>query len=113
MRFFEHNFIKEGSKVSCTICQQNWSGYPRTDCPGVPVVDYDHKDEKLLTLHQLEKAHLHPLDMELPDATYRIIHQPYFQPLYDRTRARAWTPEEMEAERLALDERERKRRENE
>jgi hypothetical protein len=73
MKFTEHNFIsKEDKRVCCTICLQSWSSYPRTDCPGVPVVDYAHKAETLLTLHQLEKAHLHPVDAEQPDAAYRI-----------------------------------------
>src|SRR5579884_4181385 len=112
MQLTEHTLTKEGNKVSCTTCQQSWSSSPRTGCPGVPVVEYNSKAETLLTLHQLEKAHLHPADAEQPDAAYRTMHQPYFRPLYDRTKAVPWSPEEIEAERQALDERERKRQEN-
>ncbi len=82
MKFTAHNFIKEGKSVHCTTCKQTWSGYPKTDCPGVPVIEYDSRTATLLTLHQLEKAHLHPADEELPDAAYRTRHHPYFQPLY-------------------------------
>jgi hypothetical protein len=112
MKFTGHTLTKADGRVFCTTCKQSWAGSPRTDCPGVPVVAYDHKGETLLTLHQLEKAHLHPADAEQPDAVYRTINQPYFRPLYDWTKAIPWTAEEIEAERQALDERERKRQEN-
>jgi hypothetical protein len=112
LQLTEHTLTKEGNKVFCMTCQQSWSSSPRTGCPGVPVVEYNSKAETLLTLHQLEKAHLHPANVEQPDAAYRTIHQPYFRPLYDQTKAVPWSPEEIEAERQALDERERKRQEN-
>jgi len=112
MKFTAHNFIKEGKSIHCTTCKQTWSSYPKTDCPGVPVIEYDSKAATLLTLHQLEKAHLHPVDVETPDAAYRTRHHPYFQPLYDQTKALPWAEDDLAAEQQAIDEKHRRQEEN-
>lgn len=69
------------ARFRCTICKQEWTASPRVACPGVPVLT--ERDPHFKTMTALAKERKYPLDLEKPDAAYRILNAPYYGWLYD------------------------------
>src|SRR5258708_17869547 len=90
--------IQKGAlRFRCSICKQEWTASSRAACPGVPVLFA--RDPHFKTMTTLAKERKYPVDLERPDAAYRILNAPYYGWLYDERKcvAKPLTARQIEA----------------
>ena len=80
----QHQLIQKDGCWYCSVCRWSWKQPPRLQCPGVERFAFGEAPSYYLTVTQLRRLHLKPLDLCRPDGCYWRAGKKTWLWFYDR-----------------------------